>query len=247
MAQWVKGKVIDVEHWTDTLFRIKIKAPIAAFIPGQYAKLALLIDGKRVTRAYSYVNAPSDNHPEFYLVKIPKGQLSPHLHQLSVNEEIMLSEEARGFFVLSEIPSCDTLWMLATGTGIGPYLSILQAGEDLARFKHIVLVHAARLSCDLNYLPLMQQLKKCFNGRLHIQTVVSREKTATSLHGRIPALIENHLLEKTVGLDINHQSHVMLCGNPQMVRDTQKILQDTRQMQKNLRGQPGHISSEQYW
>ncbi|EFL91277.1 ferredoxin-NADP reductase [Candidatus Regiella insecticola LSR1] len=54
-------------------------------------------------------------------------------------------------------------------------------------------------------------------------------------------------MEKTVGLDINHQSHVMLCGNPQMVRDTQKILQDTRQMQKNLRGQPGHISSEQYW
>lgn len=247
MSEWVKGKVIALEHWTNTLFRIKIKALIDSFIPGQYAKLALFIDGKRITRAYSYVNAPSDNNLEFYLVKIPKGQLSPYLYKLSVGEEIMISKEARGFFILSTIPNCDTLWMIATGTGIGPYLSILQEGKDLMRFKKIVLVHAARLSCDLNYLPLMKKLYEYYNGKLYIQTIVSREKTATSLNGRITTLIENNLLEKTLGIFINHKSHVMLCGNPHMVRDTQKILQDTRQMQKNLRGQSGHISSEQYW
>lgn len=119
------------------------------------------------------------------------------------------------------------------------YLSILQEGRNLARFKHLVLVHAARFSRDLSYLPLMQQLEQRYNGKLRIQTVVSREEAPGSLTGRVPALIENGLLEAAVGLKIDgERDHVMLCGNPQMVRDTQQTLKDQRQMKKHLRRKP---------
>ncbi|AWK13973.1 ferredoxin--NADP(+) reductase [Candidatus Fukatsuia symbiotica] len=249
MAEWVSGKVINVVHCAGSLYSIKVTAPVDPFLPGQYAKLALKINEKRIQRAYSYVNAPSDDNLEFYLIDVPQGELSPHLCRLSAGAALMVSKQAAGFFVLKEIPQCDTLWMLATGTGIGPYLSILQEKKDLERFKHLVLVHSVRLGCDLSYLPLMQRLEEEYNGKLRTCALVSREKFVGSLHGRIPALIENDALEKAVGLKIAAKdSHVMLCGNPQMVRDTQQMLQDIRQMKKYLRSSKvGHISSEQYW
>ncbi|KUU83968.1 ferredoxin--NADP(+) reductase, partial [Escherichia coli] len=170
------------------------------------------------------------------------------LAALKPGDEVQVVSEAAGFFVLDEVPDCETLWMLATGTAIGPYLSILQLGKDLERFKNLVLVHAARYAADLSYLPLMQELEKRYEGKLRIQTVVSRETTAGSLTGRIPALIESGELESAVGLPMNKEtSHVMLCGNPQMVRDTQQLLKETRQMTKHLRRRPGHMTAEHYW
>jgi ferredoxin--NADP+ reductase len=156
--------------------------------------------------------------------------------------------EAAGFFVLEEVPDCDTLWMLATGTAIGPYLSILEEGKDLDRFKNLVLVHAARYAADLSYLPQMQALEARYAGKLRIQSVVSRETAPGMLTGRIPFLIETGALEEAVGLPMNAESsHVMLCGNPQMVRDTQQLLKETRQMSKHLRRRPGHMTAEHYW
>lgn len=248
MAVWVNARVQQVNHWTEALFSLTVSAPIAPFTAGQFARLALEINGERIQRAYSYVNAPADENLEFYLVVVPAGKLSPLLHALKPGDEVMVTEEAAGFFVLDEIPECETLWMLATGTAIGPYLSILQAGKGLERFSHIVLVHATRYSADLSYLPLMQQLQQRYNGQLHIQTVVSREERTDSLMGRIPALIENGTLEAAVGLAIDRESsHIMLCGNPQMVRDTQQLLKERRDMHKHLRRKPGHITSEYYW
>ncbi|MBC3219377.1 ferredoxin--NADP(+) reductase [Serratia fonticola] len=248
MAEWVNGKVTGVQHWTDGLFSITVNAPIDSFTAGQFAKLSLEIGGERVQRAYSYVNAPSDPNLEFYLVTVPEGKLSPSLHQLQPGAEVMVTKEAAGFFVLEEVPDCDTLWMLATGTAIGPYLSILQEGKDLDRFNNLVLVHAARFARDLSYLPLMQQLQQRFNGKLRIQTVVSREEVAGSLTGRVPALLEDGRLEAAVGLTLDAEtSHVMLCGNPQMVRDTQQTLKEKYHMRKHLRRKPGHITSEHYW
>lgn len=248
MAEWVTGTITQVQHWTDNLFSIQVQAPVNAFKAGQFAKLGLDIDGERVQRAYSYVNAPSDNNLEFYLVTVPDGKLSPRLHSLLAGDTLQVTEEAAGFFVLEEVPDCNTLWMLATGTALGPYLSILQEGKDLERFESIVLVHAARLAQDLSYLPLMQQLEQRYNGKLRIQTVVSRENAAGSLQGRVPALIEDGSLEAAVGLKIDaDNSHIMLCGNPQMVRDTQQVLKETRGMRKHLRRKPGHITSEHYW
>lgn len=248
MADWVTGKVTKVQFWTDALFSLTVHAPVHPFTAGQFAKLGLEIDGERVQRAYSYVNAPSSPDLEFYLVTVPEGKLSPHLAALKPGDEILIVSDAAGFFVLEEVPDCETLWMLATGTAIGPYLSILQEGKDLERFKNLVLVHAVRYAADLSYLPLMLELQKRYEGKLRIQTVVSRETLPGSLTGRVPALIESGALEEAVGLPMNTEtSHVMLCGNPQMVRDTQQLLKDSRQMAKHLRRRPGHITAEHYW
>ncbi|PKH23621.1 ferredoxin--NADP(+) reductase [Enterobacterales bacterium CwR94] len=248
MAEWVNATVKRVENWTDGLFSLVVDAPVAAFTAGQFAKLGLEIDGERVQRAYSFVNAPSSPDHEFYLVEVPEGKLSPRLRALQPGDTLMITKDAAGFFVLDEIPECETLWMLATGTAIGPYLSILQQGHDLDRFQHIVLVHAARFARDLSYLPLMQELQQRYPDKLRIQTVVSRETLAGSLTGRVPALIESGALEAAVGLKMDAAtSHVMLCGNPQMVRDTQQLLKETREMRKHLRRKPGHMTSEHYW
>ena len=219
MADWVTGKVTKVQNWTDALFSLTVHAPVLPFTAGQFTKLGLEIDGERVQRAYSYVNSPDNPDLEFYLVTVPDGKLSPRLAALKPGDEVQVVSEAAGFFVLDEVPDCETLWMLATGTAIGPYLSILQLGKDLDRFKNLV-----------------------------IQTVVSRETAAGSLTGRIPALIESGELESAIGLPMNKEtSHVMLCGNPQMVRDTQQLLKETRQMTKHLRRRPGHMTAEHYW
>ncbi len=248
MAEWVNGKVIKVERWTDGLFSIIVNAPVDTFTAGQYAKLALDVGGERVQRAYSYVNAPSNPNLEFYLVTVPEGKLSPSLSRLEPGSDILVTKEAAGFFVLDEVPDCETLWMLATGTAIGPYLSILEEGIGLERFKNLVLVHAARYANDLSYLPRMQQLVQRYNGKLRIQSVVSRENTPGALTGRVPAVIAAGQLEAAVGLPIDAETcHVMLCGNPQMVRDTQQTLKESRGMRKHLRRKPGHITSEHYW
>ncbi|MBA7930872.1 ferredoxin--NADP(+) reductase [Klebsiella sp. RHBSTW-00215] len=248
MANWVTGKVVKVQNWTDALFSLTVHAPVDPFTAGQFAKLGLDVDGERVQRAYSYVNAPSNPDLEFYLVTVPEGKLSPRLAALKPGDEVQVVSEAAGFFVLEEVPDCDTLWMLATGTAIGPYLSILEEGKDLDRFKNLVLVHAARYAADLSYLPQMQALEQHYAGKLRIQSVVSRETVPGMLTGRIPFLIETGALEEAVGLPMSAESsHVMLCGNPQMVRDTQQLLKETRQMSKHLRRRPGHMTAEHYW
>lgn len=248
MTEWVNGSVVTVNHWTPSLFSLQLEAPVAPFIAGQFAKLALVIEGRRIQRAYSYVNAPENTHLEFYLINVPDGKLSPHLHALKAGDTLMVTKQASGFFVLDEIPTCKTLWMLATGTAIGPYLSILQQGTGLERFENIVLVHAARFFNDLSYLPLMNKLKEQYAGKVLIQSIVSREQVPNVLTGRIPALIQSGQLEEAVQLTMHSDdSHVMLCGNPQMVRDTQTLLKETRGMTKHLRRQAGHITSENYW
>ena len=249
MSNWITGRVTRITNQTDTLFSLHVKAPIRPFTAGQFAKLGLEIDGERIQRAYSYVNAPDNDDLEFYLVSVGDGKLSPRLAALQPGDELLITDEAAGFFVLDEVPDCDTLWMLSTGTAIGPFLSILQYGQDLERFRHIVLVHAVRYAADLSYLPLMQQLQqKIGSNKLRIVTVVSREMTEGSLHGRVPALITSGALEAASGLPLNAEnSHVMLCGNPEMVKDTQNLLKTERGMRKHLRRKPGHITSEQYW
>lgn len=248
MTKWLTGTVTEMKHWTDSLFSLKLSAQILPFKAGQFTKLAININDEHVQRAYSYVNAPNDSHLEFYLVKIPQGKLSPMLYDLCPGDELLVAEQASGFFVLDEIPKCHTLWMIATGTAIASYLSILQYGQDLDRFENLVLVHAVRYANDLSYLPLMKQLAQRYQGKLTMITVVSREQSHGSLYGRIPQLIASGTLEYAAGQLLSpEQSHVMLCGNPQMVADTRAILIESRGMKKHLRRKPGHVSSENYW
>lgn len=247
MSDWIKGTVVKNIHWKKNLCSLILHAPINNFIAGQYTKLALEINHERVQRAYSYVNAPNEKNLEFYLVYIPKGTLTAKLFTLKSNDIVMIDKNSSGFFTLNSIPKSKTLWMLSTGTAIGPYLSILQEKKNLEEFYNIVLVHAVRFFSDLSYLPLMLKLKEFYNTKLKIQIVLSREMKPGCLNGRIPELIKNKKLERAVDLEINHDSHIMLCGNPNMVKETQKLLQDIYDMKKNLKNKPGHITTENYW
>ncbi|MGP1930700.1 MAG: ferredoxin--NADP(+) reductase [Arsenophonus sp. ET-YP4-MAG3] len=248
MANWVIGRVIKNKKWTNSLFSLVIRAPIKPFIAGQFTKLALEINGQRIQRAYSYINPPNDNQLEFYFVTVPEGKLSPHLKALKQDDFIYITENAAGFFILEELPDCETLWMLSTGTAVGPFLSILQFGKNLEKFHKIILVHAVRYTEDLSYFSLMKTLEKKYQGKLKIQTIVSREKKTNSLNGRIPALIENGQLEQSVKTKINPSTcHIMLCGNPQMVKDTKQLLKIQRKMNVHLSHKTGQITSEQYW
>src|SRR5699024_5461443 len=138
-------------HWTDTLYSIRVCADIRPFRAGQFGRLGLTIGDRRIGRPYSFVNAPDNDICEFYSVVVPGGPLSPRLQTLKTGDTVLISPRGAGFFTLSMVPAAHTLWLLPTGTGLGPYLSMLQTAEPWHRFERIVLVHAVRLAEELAY------------------------------------------------------------------------------------------------
>ncbi len=247
MADWIPSEVINNRHWNNDLFSLTLRANIEPFKAGQFTKLGLDIDGKMIQRAYSFVNPPSDNTIEIYATRVADGLLSPRLHQLETGDQVYVSARATGYFMLSEVPPGEHLWLLATGTAIGPYLSMLREKEVWKRFRKVVLVHAVRYAADLSYQAEINALKEQYPDQLIVQPFVSREPAMLSLTGRVPLAIADGLLERHVGLTLNaEQSQVMLCGNPEMVRDTKAALEQ-KGLAKNLRRAPGQITMEHYW
>ncbi|CAD83275.1 ferredoxin--NADP reductase [Candidatus Blochmanniella floridana] len=249
MSTWILGKVLNIRHWTNQLFSITINAKIDTFIAGQFSKIGIKINNKIIQRAYSHLNAPNNPNLEFYITKVTSGTLTNLLHTLQIGDTIMISKQSYGQFILDKIPNhSNYLWMIATGTGISPYLSILESFDKrLYLFLKIILIHATRYSKNLNYLPKMTELQKAYNGKLLIQTILSREYSFNSMYGYIPTLIENNTLEKKIGLYLNNNSYVMLCGNPQMITDTKKILKKKYNMKNHSHKNTGNIIQERYW
>jgi len=247
MAQWVEGRVVENIHWSENLFTLKIDADVDSFTAGQFTSLALDIDGKRIARPYSYLSSPQQRPLEFFFYTATDGVLSNVLVKLKPNESVWVKQQANGFFTLDEIPESNELWMLGTGTGVAPFFSILNTDEPWARFKKIVLVHAVRTKVDLRYQELIDLLREEHGDQFKFQAFVSREKIPNTIEGRIPAAILDGSLEKAIGLPLSAEdSHVMLCGNPDMVKDTVELLK-ARNFRKNRRRTPGHITVENYW
>ena len=145
------------------------------------------------------------------------------------------------------MPPADVLWCLSTGTGIGPFLSILRTPEPWEKFGRIVLVHAVRFADELTYREVIAAIAAAHPGAFTAIPVVSRDRHPDALRGRIPELIGDGRLEARAGLALAAEnSHAMLCGNPAMVEDTQKILA-ARGMRRHRRREPGHITVETYW
>ncbi|MGK2897042.1 MAG: FAD-binding oxidoreductase [Candidatus Makana argininalis] len=248
MNKWVKGNIINIKHWSEYILTLIVHAPVNFFIAGQFTKIRLEINKKKIHRSYSYVNPPKSDNLEFYLISIKKGKLSKYLNILKKGDTVSIKKESLGYFTLNNIKSCKHLWMISTGTAIGPYLSILSQKENINKFEKIILVHSVRLNKEFSYENKIKILKKKYKNKLLIQKIVSREKVYESISGRIPMLIYNGLLESSVHLNINAKnSHIMLCGNPSMIKDTTKILEDIKGMKKNLININGNITTENYW
>lgn len=245
--KWIKGEVVSVKHWTESLYSIRITAPEVKFIAGQYTKIGLNINNQEIARPYSFVNSPNDKFLEFYSVSVPNGPLSSALQKLKNGDQINIGPNGNGFLILNEIPEVENIWMLATGTGIGPYLSILRTEESWNKFKKVVLVHAVRYAKELTYQKTISELKEKYGERFIYVTYVSREDTVNSLKGRIPESIASGTLQQKTGIEIfPKNSHVMLCGNPAMVKDTTIQLKNIG-LKKHRRSSPGHITTENYW
>ena len=247
MQKWVEGTVVNQKRWTEILFTLQVKADVTAFEAGQFAKLALAVDGEMVARPYSFVNAPQERPHEFYYVTLPDGPLTQRLPKLETGDTIYFAPRPAGFLVLSEIPDGENLWLISTGTGVGPFLSILKTEAPWQRFKQVVLVHAVRYAEELTYRDTIERLLGEHREQMHVVSFVSRGKKPGALHGRIPAAIEEGSLEAAAGVVLSARtSQVMICGNPEMVTDTNEAL-TRRSMKKHRRREPGHITVENYW
>jgi ferredoxin--NADP+ reductase len=247
MSRWVEGTVAGQKRWTERLYSLSVNADIKSFEAGQFAKLALAVGGEMVARPYSFVNAPSERPHEFYYVTLPQGPLTQRLATLEAGDNVYLAPRASGFLVLSEVPDGESLWLIASGTGIGPFLSILKTDAPWRRFRQVVLVHAVRHEEELTYRDCIERFSSARTGQMRFIPILSRENKPPALHGRVPAAIEDGRLEAAAGVPLSPQSsQVMICGNPEMITDTTEALK-RRGMRKHRRREPGHITVENYW
>ena len=246
-TKWLDGRVIENRQWTDTLFSLRVEAPKLEFQAGQFVRIALEIDGARVARAFSFANPPEDPVLEFYGVIVPEGPLSPRLARLRAGDALQVASNPAGFLVLREVPDARTLWLLSTGTGIAPFLSILRTDAPWQRFREVVLVHAVRHARELTYREMIATLQKQRGPALRYVSIVSREAAPGSLAGRIPAAIADERLEAAAGARLSAEtSQVLLCGNPDMLKDAGAALA-ARGLRKHRRRAPGHVTTESFW
>jgi len=246
MMQWTEGNVLQRLDWTEGLFSLKIQADIKPFMPGQFASLAMDIEDKRVAKPYSFINSSIEQPLEFYISSVPNGILTTHLKQLNENDKIWIKSSANGLFTVEEIPTAKNLWLFSSGTGIGPFLSILNANKVWDKFQHVILIHAVSEASGLNYQDQIHLLQQQYQ-QLSVVNFVSREQISNTINGRIPTAIEDGRLENSANLELlPSNSHCMLCGNPGMVKDTTTTLIN-RGFKKHRRRSPGQITTEKYW
>lgn len=247
MSKFVEGTVVGKRRWTELLYSLRVAAEVAPFHAGQFTKLALDINGEIVGRPYSFINAPGENPLEFYFILVPAGPLSSRLAALEVGDPVLVSPHAAGFLTLDEVHDAKHLWLISSGTGIGPFLSILKTEEPWQRFDRVVLVHAVRQAEELAYDETIRDFAQRHGEKFRFVPFVSREETDFALRARIPEAITDGRLEARAGVALAPESsQVMLCGNPDMVRGVKEALL-ARGLKKNRRHDPGHISLESYW
>lgn len=247
MSAWLEGRVAGQKRWTGRLCSLQVAAPLRAFHAGQFVKLALDIGGERVARPYSLVNAPGTGPLEFYYNVVEAGPLSPRLAALGPGDAVFVAPNPAGFLVLAEVPEAENLWLIATGTGLGPFLSILRTETPWQRFREVILVHATRTAAEQAYGELLGTIGAARGAQLRRVSFVSREAAPGALEGRVPAAMRDGRLERAARAELSAgRSHVLLCGNPEMVTDATAALAE-RGMRKHRRRAPGHISVETYW
>ncbi|MCR2746030.1 ferredoxin--NADP reductase [Limnobacter parvus] len=250
---WVPGKLFSFTCTRPSGFR---------FTAGQFARLGvdntLNLPGEPeiIWRAYSMVSGPYDEHLEFFSIVVPDGAFTSHLSQLEVGSPIYIDKTNFGFLTTARFESGNDLWLLGSGTGLAPFLSILHDPQTWEQFENIVLVHSARTAEELVYQdmingftehPVLSELIDDVKKRFFYVPVVTREKIHGHLSERITMLLENGQLSEHTGLHLStDRSRFMICGNPEMVTDIRKVLK-SQGYSPARRNSPGEIAVENYW
>lgn len=246
MTDWLSSKVVEKIQWNARLFSLRMQSDFKKFEAGQFIRVALDIAGERVARPYSLVNKPGDDYLEIFFNIVDEGPLTPQLAVLEVGDKILLTDRANGFLIVDEVPQCKHLWLLATGTGVGPFLSILKTEKVWQRFKKIVLGYSVRDGSELCYQEQIAGIKQQYDRQFSFVPFVTREKIEGVIHQRITASLEDGSFEKTARININEKdSNIMMCGNSAMITDASEYL-EKRGLRKHRRREPGHITTEKY-
>jgi ferredoxin--NADP+ reductase len=242
-------RVTSVRRWTPVLWSLRIDRPAGfRFSPGHYAKLGLPAGADdAVWRPYSIVSAEADDELEFLIVLIPGGAFSDRLAGIEPSHPVMLSSSIFGFFLEPQLSPGDTLWMLATGTGLGPYVSLLRTPGALDRYRRLIVVHSVRLAAELAYRDELEALAAASDGRLTYLPIVTREAGASAMSGRIPALLADGTLAQHAQTPLDPATgRVMVCGNPDFTTDMRALL-NARGFVPCRRGNAGSMLFEKYW
>ncbi len=247
MSGFAQARLSSRQDWAPGLVTLKLDAEVEAFAPGQFRNLGLYRDGQLERRAYSMASAPGQPL-EFFVNRVSSGSFSPALCDLSPGDELLVEKKAQGFFTLAYVPPAEEIWLVATGTGLAPFVSMLRTDEPWQRFRRIVVVHGVREHAHLAYREELEERSRAGGSKLIGVPIVSREPPrAGVLHGRVTGALESGELERAVGLALSpERSHVMLCGNPEMIDEMSKLLA-ARGLTKHRVRRPGHVSTEHYW
>ena len=267
--------VLSKTTWTPNLFSFTVSRPESfKFTAGQFVRLGVnpsqlkyyqeQNDAKDaatdaalnedIFRAYSIVSSPFDEVLEFFSIVIPDGAFTSQLQHLQVGDELLLNTMPFGFLTLARYqkPLPKDLWLLATGTGLAPFLSMLQDLKTWEDYEHIVLAYSARSIEELAYVEQIERLQEDFGtlvdnpAKLIFIPIVTRETVEGALSERLPKLLLEGRLQERAGITLDiDTTHVMLCGNPDMVEDTKEALK-TLGLVMNRRGE-GNIAVENYW
>ena len=273
-----KVTMLSKTTWTPNLFSFTVSRPDSfKFTAGQFVRLgvnpsqlnyykqlsAVAEDedeeldealNEDIFRAYSIVSSPFDEILEFFSIVIPDGAFTSQLQHLEVGDELLLNTMPFGFLTLARYqkPLPKDLWLLATGTGLAPFLSMLQDLKTWEDYEHIVLAYSARSTEELAYIEKIESLQEDFGSlvenpaKLIFIPIVTREPVEGALTERLPKLLLDGTLQARAGIDLDIDStHVMLCGNPEMVEDTKETLKRLG-LVMNRRGE-GNIAVENYW
>jgi len=216
------------------------------------------VKGEMVWRAYSITSAQDEAELEYYAVVVPQGLFTSALAQLRPGDPIWVDKLSYGFMTVDRFEDGEDFWMFASGTGLGPFISILQQRQVWQRFRHLVLVHGVRQADELSYQDTLRALREQAAARqlpaqLHLVHAITREwpvqqvAMTVQCHGRITTLLSDGSLEHQLGLSISaEQSRIMVCGNPGMITEVRELLRQ-RGLSPCRRGLGGQFITEDYW
>jgi len=253
-SRYTSETVVAIRYWTPTLLSFRTSRPAGfRFTPGHYARLGLrTAEGNVVWRPFSLVSAPHDEHLEFLAVLVADGEFSGLLARIRQGGAILVEKSSYGFLTIAQFAPGKDLWLLATGTGLGPYVSILRDAATWQAYDKLIVAHSVRQASELAYRDEIGALVHderlaASPDRLRYVPIVTRESFPGALGARIPRLIEDGRLEQAAGLALDPQrSRIMVCGNPEMARELRRQFTE-RGFGVNRRATPGQLAFENYW
>ncbi|MBE0471533.1 MAG: ferredoxin--NADP reductase [Methyloprofundus sp.] len=247
MSKYSTETVLSIHHWNDTLFSFTTtRSPGLRFENGQFVMIGLEVDGRPLTRAYSIASPNYQEYLEFFSIKVPDGPLTSRLQHLKVGDDLLVSRKPTGTLVIADLKPAKNLYLLSTGTGLAPFMSLIQDIEVYDRFEKVVLIHGVRYVSELAYtdfikneLPNNEFFAEEVRQKLIYYPTVTREPFFNQ--GRLTDLINSGKLFADINLPALNpiDDRVMICGSPQMLKDTEDLLDSRGFMVSPRIGDPG--------